>query len=598
MNYRRVWPLLILIILLVALAGTAAYAWMWNKGLAESRSATKHRSDLISLEIQSTLARFEYLPALLETTPSVARLLQNPRDPRLQAEVSQHLRNINATAGAELLYLVDRSGFAIAADDALQPGSPFRSSFMFRPYVKDALQSGHGRFFGIGVTTGRPGFYLSYALPYHSGGKQSSEPLGAAVVKIGLSKSERHWANLPGEILVLDNNGVVILSTRERWRYRPLQQLSAQTISQIASSRAYPAALAPTMEWREQEDLGDNLQKIMLDGISYLARNEILEDGAFHLIVLEEVAPLQHRAQMAATAGALGMLVAFLLLALQQMRKRHWQQKLTNQEALQAARDSLEEQVLERTRQLQDAQQELVHAEKMAALGKMSAGLAHEINQPLAALQTLSDNAQVFMQHGRHEEVSGNLARIIHLVQRLAAISQQLKIFAHKTNAPRYPVHLQNSLRKVLSMLEPRLKSLHVICKLQIEPVDLYVLADVPRLEQVLSNLLGNALDAFSVMFPQNANEPPCIEITAWIQASHCHIQIKDNGPGIDAQMLPHLFEPFTTSKPAGSGLGLGLMISDHLIREMGGTLQGDNAPNGGAIFSIVLEQALPGKPL
>lgn len=589
---------------LAGVVGALAYTAVWRSGLAERQAAQQHRLDLVALDMQSALARFDYLPALLEMGPGVLELLRQPTDTELQRTVSRYLNRINAAAGAELLYLANRQGLAVAADDAGEPGSPLGAIFDFRPYVRDALATGHGRFFGVGITSGRPGFYLSYALPYTSGHTASTpaDAWGVAVVKVGFAGLEARWRNLPGQVLVVDQHGVVVLSTQDPWRYRPLNDLPAATVAEIARTRAYQTPLNRPLHWRSQPAASagpqaDGVQEVRLDGqAGWLASQRPLENGLLHVVVLEESQPVRQQARLAATLAALATTVLLLLALVGRLRRQSWRQRLAAQAALQSAHDSLEAQVQQRTAQLQQAQQELVQAEKMAALGQMSAGLAHEINQPLAALRTLSDNTQRLLAQQRHDDVVRNLQRMAHLVDRLASISQRLKVFAYKPQTPPQPVAIAALLRQVRQLLEPRLQAAGVACSIDVEPHTLCAVADAIRLEQVLDNLMGNALDALHTRDP--ASTPPYMALRAWAQDGQCHISVHDSGPGIDAAILPRLFEPFVTSKPAGKGLGLGLVICAHLVREMGGNLQGGNAPEGGARFIISLPRAsVPGQP-
>ncbi|HET9642421.1 MAG TPA: ATP-binding protein, partial [Burkholderiaceae bacterium] len=250
--------------------------------------------------------------------------------------------------------------------------------------------------------------------------------------------------------------------------------------------------------------------------------------------------------------------------------------------------DTLEAKVQERTAELKAAQSELVHAGKLAVLGQMSAGMAHELNQPLAALHTLSDNAALLIERGRLPEAQSNLERIGQLVQRLARLTGQLKVFAHKSGeeAPK-PVRVQQAIGQAASLLSARLRAGSVEMSVQVEPPDLAVACDDIRLEQVLGNLLGNAVNALE------ASDVRRIEIIATCSGPTCTIAVRNSGPCIDPGILARLFEPFVTSKPAGKGLGLGLVISSHIVRAFGGNLSARNLTPTGVEFIIELPCAM-----
>jgi two-component system C4-dicarboxylate transport sensor histidine kinase DctB len=211
----------------------------------------------------------------------------------------------------------------------------------------------------------------------------------------------------------------------------------------------------------------------------------------------------------------------------------------------------------------------------MAVLGQLSAGLAHELNQPLAALRTLSDNAVVLMDKERLPETRANLERISLLVGRLGELTRRLKSFAHKPGDALVPTPLGTAVANAQALLADRLKRLGVAFEVQMRPEGLCALADPGLVEQVLVNLMVNALDAMAAMEP--AATPRRLRVVATLHHGapddRVHLQVHDNGPGIAPGMRAHLFEPFATSKPAGAGLGLGLMISQRIVRSFGGEL-------------------------
>ena len=247
--------------------------------------------------------------------------------------------------------------------------------------------------------------------------------------------------------------------------------------------------------------------------------------------------------------------------------------------------------MLERTTELRAVQNDLIHAGKLAVLGQMSAGVVHELNQPLAALRTLSDNAAVLIERGRVDDARGNLQRIGNLTDRLGRLTQQLKVFAYKGGRVSSSVRVGKAVHDALALVGFRLRELDIAVTVSIDPEQACVVADEARLEQVLVNLLGNAIDAMAGM-PERR-----LEIRAAEHGERCVITIADSGPGIRADVLPSLFEPFVTTKPAGRGLGLGLMISAHIVREFEGRLHARNRPAGGGAEFVIELQAAPSQP-
>jgi two-component system C4-dicarboxylate transport sensor histidine kinase DctB len=271
-------------------------------------------------------------------------------------------------------------------------------------------------------------------------------------------------------------------------------------------------------------------------------------------------------------------------------RRRAIRFKLSSQAALQAAHDSLEATVVARTAELRAAQADLVHAGKLAALGQMSAGMVHELNQPLTAMRTLSDNAVILLDHDRREDVRGNLRRINGLVDRLARLTSQLKTFAHKSesesDAALSAMPLLRCIADAQALVGAELQTRDITFDVDVQPATLHVLADEATMSSLLVNLFRNAIDAM--------HDSPLrrLAVQARAHGERVVLNVSDSGPGIRLDILARLFEPFVTSKPAGAGLGLGLVVSAQSVRALGGSLRAANPPEGGACFTVELPLA------
>jgi two-component system C4-dicarboxylate transport sensor histidine kinase DctB len=576
---------------LLAWAAGAAWLAYWvslNAAVRDLQDSAVRRLDSVAAALDSTLARFDYLPALLETTPAVMELLARPGDPTLRDRANRTLVRINAIAGADMLFVLDAGGDAQAAADWDQPVTTVGHNYSYRPYMKGALASGRGRFFGVGATSRIPGYFLSYAL------RSGERTLGVATVKINLDAAERVWATLPGAMLVTDERSVVILGSRPAWKFQALRPLSPAERAVVAEEKPYPPDPG-VLSWAGGGPLQTG-QQVVLDGADHVVTARALPAQRWQMHALDPLAPAFGRARNQALMAALAASVAGLLLMAAWQSRRNGMQKLATQAALQTAHDSLETRVAERTRQLSDAnaslaaeietrktveqslhatQAELVHAAKMAVLGQLSAGLAHELNQPLAALRTLSDNAVVLMDKQRLPETRANLERISLLVGRLGELTRRLKTFAHRPGETLAPTPVATAVVNAQAMLADRLRRLDVAFEVQVQPEGLCVLADPGLVEQVLVNLMVNALDAMTTADPAI----PARRLRVLARLHHgaggerVHVQVQDNGPGVAPEMRAHLFEAFASSKPAGAGLGLGLTISQRIVRSFGGEL-------------------------
>src|SRR5690349_12285422 len=248
-------------LVLVGVAALAGHQWALQTGLARLREAAEHRLDMLATSLDAELARFDYLPALLEMMPEVPALLQAPTDMQLRDKANRYLDGVSATVGAEMLYVLDSAGTSLAASDWGQAGTTIGQDLSFRPYVVAALQQGRGRFYGVGITSRKPGYYLSYAL------HRDQRLLGVMAVKVNIEESERAWRKLPGDVLLADELGVVILSTRSDLKFRPLAPLDAARQAELLRSRPYGQAALQPVRWSPTESLADNAQLVMLDDV-------------------------------------------------------------------------------------------------------------------------------------------------------------------------------------------------------------------------------------------------------------------------------------------------------------------------------------------
>ncbi|MDQ0610789.1 two-component system C4-dicarboxylate transport sensor histidine kinase DctB [Variovorax sp. W1I1] len=566
---------------LVAVAAFAGHHVAMQTGLARLRDAADHRLDMLATGLDADLARFEYLPALLEMTPIVPALLGTPSDGALREAVNRYLNGVNAAAGAEMLYVLDAGGISLAASDWDRPGTTVGQDFSFRPYVIDALGQGRGRFYGVGITSRKPGYYLSYAL------RRDQPTRGVVAVKVNLEEAERAWRKLPGDVVLIDQRGVVILSTREDIKFRPMLPLDGLQRAEVQRSRPYGEAALQPLQWAQKEALARDVQVITLDGVDQLASTRKLRGAPWQLVVLDDLAPVRVGARNAAITASLAMAVLLLIAVTLWQRRRAVRQKLANQAALQTAHDTLESTVVARTAQLRAAQGELLHAGKMAALGQMSTGVVHELNQPLTAMRTLSESAGILLDKNRLDDVRGNLQRIRGMVDRLARLTSQLKTFAHKSELPLAAVPMARAIADAQVIVAEATKKNAVAIEVDVQPASLSAMAEEAALGSVLVNLMRNAIDAM-----QDAPSRT-LRIEARPREGRVILRVSDTGPGIPQDILPRLFEPFVTSKSAGTGLGLGLVISAQLVRAMDGTLRAANQPEGGACFVVDLPAAV-----
>jgi len=574
--------------------------------IARLHDTGAHKLDLYTASLEGALAKYDYLPGVVALRQEVVTLLRSPAAPGLQQSVNLYLSEVNTQAHSAVLYVLDTHGLTLAASNWNEEASFVGMDLSYRPYFHDAIERGTGRFYGIGTTSGKPGFYYSQAIRDHG------EVIGVAVVKVSLDHVEQAWSGGGDIALVVDASGVVFLASDPAWKFKTMGPLQPAAAAAIERSRQYAGVrLAP---------LGFAVEASAIDGARVVtvgegdSRKRYLELGyptpepTWRLILLSDYSPVNLRVRNVVAFTAVAIAFVLLLLLFLHQRRRTIHASLAAKEALQRAHDELERKVAERTADLvaandqlcrevaerqraelvlREAQDGLVQAGKMAVLGQMAAGITHELNQPLAALRTLSDNARLLLAKARTEDVQSNLTMISQLTERMAKITGQLKAFARKSALQLGPVSVRRALANVQALLEQRLRTERIAILEEWSADGVQVRAEANRLEQVLVNLIVNALDAMHGCPVRR------LEVSVGEHGGRVTIAVRDSGPGIPPDLLPRVFEPFVTTKEPGAGLGLGLAISASIIREFGGSLVAANRPQGGTEFTIELASAM-----
>ncbi|QFU03115.1 C4-dicarboxylate transport sensor protein DctB [Halomonas sp. THAF5a] len=565
--------------LLAAALWWGVWQWQFQQSLEVARQHAQNRLSLYSTTLEGALARFAYLPRLLASQPRLRAAVDAPSGATLE-RANRYLERVAADAGAEAIFLLDRQGHTVASSNHATVDSFIGHHYGFRPYFQDALHRGEGEFFAIGSTTERAGYFISTPVISAADG----QALGVVAIKVALESLQASWRRAGETVLLSDANGVVILSSRPGWRYRTLAPIGPAAMDEIRQQRQF---LERPLE-RLGEVLADGSLVIGSGSVSerYLDLSRAQRRLGWTMHYLVPMRPLYQDARNAFLAAAGATLVLVLLgLWLRERQKRH---RLRDREAriVREANEHLESRVIERTRALQEAQEELVQAGKLASLGTMAAGIAHELNQPLSGIRTYAANGARLMARGRHDAAEGNFARIQSLCDRQDALIRQLRLFARRGGS-REPIDLEERLAFVLELLDERLRRQGVEVALDRDASPCPpVLGDTLRIEQLLTNLLRNALDALATV------ERPRLAIALVPGEESLTLRIADNGPGIDEAILSRLFDPFFTTKAVGDGLGLGLFICFGIVQDLEGRITATNLERGGACFEVTLPLA------
>lgn len=557
---------------------------------SELAGQNRQTLDLYVANLLGTLHRYEVLPQILGDLPALRAVLGAPDDGVTQGNANRLLKNIAAQTGAEVMYLMDTSGQTLAASNWDKHDSFVGRNFSFRPYFSEAMAGRLGRFFGLGTTSAKRGYFFAAAV------RNGEKIIGVLVIKVDLDHTESLWGKTPEQLLVTDHNGVVILTSRPEWRFRATRTLSNAERAAITAIQPYPT--------REPRPLN-------LSPTAWLPQTQEIAETGWSVSILAPRTLIDRPVRTVVAIGGATLLVVMLLLGLMMQRRRHYLERIAFEAK---ARRELEGRVAERTSDLEglnrrlkqevlereQAQQELVRAQddlvqagKLSALGTMSASISHELNQPLAAIRSYAENAEVLLDHERTEDARGNLKLISELTGRMASIIAHLRAFARRDRHAPESVALQPALDDALALLAKRRRSMDVELIRDLPAATLWVEAGETRLRQVLGNLLANALDALTEKGP-----PRKLWLSAESTDDGVNLYIRDNGPGFCMEALGRASEPFYTTKTRTQGLGLGLAICETLMRAFGGELSFANHKQGGALITLRLRAGAPGVSL
>lgn len=556
---------------------------------ATDRAAVQLARDNAGL-FTSELQKFRLLPLVLAEYPDVRAMLEM-RDAATIDRINARLELLAQRTDAAAIYVLTAQGRAIAASNYRLPTSFVGQDYGFRPYFQGAIRDGGAELFALGTVSGRPGLYLARRIG------DSARPLGVIVVKIEFEAMQAAWARQQGETLVTDTHGVVIVTSEPGWRFSTIGQLDVADRAAIRATRQYGSL--PLNPLPLAIDDGDARMGDEMPG-NRIATTKLPLAGA-QLRTLYPLDPAMRSANANARLVSLAalVLIAGALLLLWRARDRRLLQI--------AAQRALEGQVAERTAELREtnarliaesaertladqryraAREELAQANRLGSLGQITAGVAHEINQPVAAIRSFAENAQGFLARNNSMKAVENLGRIVDLTQRIGTITAELRNFARRRTPETGAVDVDAAIESTLLLIGDRVRGQGVVLE-RGGDTGLQVTADRVRLEQILINLIQNALDALA------GREGAMIRITTKRTGGLVEIEVADNGPGVAADLVDQLFMPFVTGR--AEGLGLGLPIARNIAREFGGELALTSSPLGGAAFRLELPEAAHG---
>ncbi len=619
MNSHHFKKMFVTLLVLFGLLFTLALVKQFGLRLAYQdlqRQSTLNLNNLISY-IDNTLGRFEKIPEVLSKHPLLQAVLTTPLDTEKSQQLNVLLEEMSDVTQASDVYLINKSGITIAASNWRKESSFVGNDFSVRPYFYQAMKGELSRYYAVGLISNKRGYYFAYPV------KNETEVLGVIAIKLRVDEIEDQHARDVGSdnynFLIVGPDNVVFMSDNEEWRLNKITTLLDDTPFFNATK---PPELIDIKRYAEREVLKleispiennylpitPNVQlfRLLNKQETVFAQQAKMRLNDWQVHIWSSLKPINEYTVFLMIIGTGGYFLMVILVLFTKERIRNTRQQLQanillekrvkeRTEDLTTTNKKLVEEIAQRQKtqlELKATQEELIQAAKLAVVGNMSASINHEINQPLTAIKSYSQNALIYQERDMPEKVNGNLKHIIGLTDRLANIVSQFKSFTKKSSGVQAPVLVQTSINETLAIIKHQAQKASVEIITDVPKEELYILGDGIRLEQVFVNIISNAMQAMKNMSSKtiyiNVTQVNATRITGTQENPQVDITFRDTGPGILADNIEKIFEPFFTTKES-FGLGIGLSISQRIIESMQGVLVVNNHELGGAIFTISL---------
>lgn len=555
-------PVVLFIFLLISIVTLwVSNAWLTERFSESMRNKLEVRLTLYSGNLKSELQRNSIVPKLLARDQELIGALHSQDF----STSTQRLIDFVDEIGAASLMLLDKDGRTVASTDRNNLGSMHREKAFF----VEATRSNETVFTIVPQETGGVDFYYSRRIEFQN------RFIGVVSVEVDLHKFERAWAGISDSIMVLDSEGKIILATDPRWR----------GVSETEALAKRPAETALSQAVQFTAGLTGYRDSTYVQGEAVMRIAGRVPFRGWQIVSFTAFSSVREKVNSILALEVMGFTLMLAMIFYLVNRRTRVRLKIFENESAELRRlnERLQREIAEREKvqkTLEVAEQSLEQSSKLAALGEMAAAVSHELNQPLAAMKTYLAGAGLLLSRNRPDETLSAFHRIDDLIERMGAITRQLKTYARKGSETFSPVDMSAALSSSLSMMEPQLKHSNIRLEKVISEQSVVVIGDRVRLEQVLINLLRNAVDAVKTV------PDPVIEIML-SRGETVTLSMRDNGSGIEE--LDLLFEPFHTTKKDGDGVGLGLAISSGIVKDHGGRLTARNSDEGGAVFEVQL---------
>jgi len=590
---RLIWPIVIFLLAVAFLSGGVGW---WAYGTALDRLSARGQTELslAADRLQSYLQRFRQLSVVMADHPGLIALLREDSDQFVEAAEQVLLETADKTGSLEV-FVVSADGLKVASSSGDAQPDDLHAAAYFRRAMNGALGTAQV----YSARTNRRVFYSAAPIQQHG-----KPPVGAVVVVADIEAVETDWRANPNTLFFTDRYGVIFVANRPEMLLRRAGGPDDQTQVKDITGKYTQGVILPLPGFRQTTQAGHQIWSFPGAGQFPNEALHLTKPSpviALKAEILIDATPARLAAMLqAAVAAALGLVSGAVLLILTQRRMALSERLRIEEEAtrelegrvarrteqLSGVNLDLRQQIKERREAenaLRQAQQDLIQAGKLSALGQLSAGISHELNQPLMAIRSFADNAGVFLDRQETESARKNIARISDLARRMGRIIKNLRAFSRKEGEPMTDVDLRGVVSAALELSETNFEQAEVKVDWHPPVQPVMVRGGEVRLQQVVVNLLSNAADAMEEQADKR------IWLTIEARPSGIRLSVRDNGPGLgDPEKI---FDPFYSTKAVGKaeGMGLGLSISYGIVQSFGGRITGRNHSGGGAVFSVDL---------
>jgi len=550
----------VVVLALIALGSTAA---LYLASVSHFRSSeiggAQNRLSIFSRSLNDALERFQHLPFVLARD----ELIRAAHTAESQDQLNDRLASFAKEAGLEAIYYMDASGLVLAASNYGAPVTFVGNNYGFRPYFRHAMEGERGEFFGIGATTGRPGYFVSEPVRDASG-----TVVGVVAIKLDMSELQSAWEQGGEKVFVSNRDGIIVLASDPTWLYRALDPLDEAKKEAILDGRQFGNETLKPFDWVRAGDLE---AAVAGQQFVYVSGPAERLGWTVHYLLSED--RIYERAVLA--TFVLGIALLALLIVATYLRSRRIRSAL-----LVSQEDRRRLQLA--NAELAVAHEELARTSKLVALGQLSASVTHELGQPLSAMRNYIVAAEMADPSGGLQVI----AKLKTVLERMEHVTSQLKFFAKPADQTFTTVSLQGVYSGAMDMIAHDVAARGVRIDDHVAPVPVNIHGDQLRLEQVTVNLLKNGLNALET------SDEKTLSVSIRKINGHGLISIEDTGCGLGGRDLSQLQEPFHTTRASGDGMGLGLSIAAAIIREHNGRLTAHDTENGGACFTVEIPLA------